>query len=336
MFSELAELHGDKGVWRLVESGGFDVRRVPIDDVIPLDVDTWADYRRLLAVGGSMTEPLPVLFGDVDDVIRRFDAHDYLLDSGTASAIYLAVVLGRPLLLEGEPGVGKTTAAKTLAAVLDTRLIRLQCYEGLTASEALYDWNYQRQLLSIRLAEARGEGIAESDLYTETYLVDRPILQCVRDRGPNTPVLLIDEIDRADDEFEALLLEFLGEAAVTVPELGTFVATRPPVSGADVQPQPRPARRAASALPVPLDRLPGAGAVGGDRPPHRARRDVRTDRAGRPVRRQRTRFWIWTSRQVSPRPSTGWQRWSHSVSPTCRTDPTSRQPRRTRQDARRP
>jgi len=106
----------------------------------------------------------------------------------------------------------------------------LQCYEGLTAAEALYDWNYQRQLLSIRLAEARGAGLDESDLYTETYLVDRPILACVRHRGPTQPVLLIDEIDRADDEFEALLLEFLGEAAVTIPELGTFAAQRPPVT----------------------------------------------------------------------------------------------------------
>jgi MoxR-like ATPase len=169
-------------------------------------------------------------FSDVDDVVRRFDTHDYLLDLGTASAFYLAVTLGRPLLLEGEPGVGKTTAAKTLAAVLDAPLIRLQCYEGLTASEALYDWNYQRQLLSIRLAEARHASIDESDLYTESYLVDRPILRCVRYRGPNPPVLLIDEIDRADDEFEALLLEFLGEATVTVPELGTFVAERPPIA----------------------------------------------------------------------------------------------------------
>jgi MoxR-like ATPase len=170
------------------------------------------------------------VFADVDDVICRFDANDYLLDTGTASAIYLAVTLGRPLLLEGEPGVGKTTAAKTLAVALNTTLIRLQCYEGLTASEALYDWNYQRQLLSIRLAEARGAGIDESDLYTEKYLVDRPILQCVRYHGSIPPVLLIDEIDRADDEFEALLLEFLGESAVTVPELGTFVAERPPIA----------------------------------------------------------------------------------------------------------
>jgi MoxR-like ATPase len=168
-------------------------------------------------------------FDDVDDVVRRFDEKDYLLDLGTASAVYLAIALGRPLLLEGEPGVGKTTAAKTLAAVMGTSLVRLQCYEGLTAAEALYDWNYQRQLLSIRLAEARGAGIDESDLYTETYLVDRPILRCVRYRGPGAPVLLIDEIDRADDEFEALLLEFLGEAAVTVPELGTFAAERPPI-----------------------------------------------------------------------------------------------------------
>jgi MoxR-like ATPase len=170
------------------------------------------------------------MFSDVEEVITRFDARDYLLDTGTASAIYLAVTLGRPLLLEGEPGVGKTTAAKTLARVLDTTLVRLQCYEGLTANEALYDWNYQRQLLSIRLAEARGASLEEADLYTETYLVDRPILQCVRYRGETPPVLLIDEIDRADDEFEALLLEFLGESAVTVPELGTFVAERPPVA----------------------------------------------------------------------------------------------------------
>ena len=170
------------------------------------------------------------LFADVEDVVRRFDAKDFLLDVGTASAIFLAVRIGRPLLLEGEPGVGKTTAAKTLAAVLDTPLVRLQCYEGLTASEALYDWNYQRQLLSIRLAEARGARIEESDLYSERYLVDRPILQCVRHQGPTAPVLLIDEIDRADDEFEALLLEFLGEFTITVPELGTFAAKYPPIA----------------------------------------------------------------------------------------------------------
>jgi MoxR-like ATPase len=169
-------------------------------------------------------------FDDVAEVVRRFDAEDYLLDTGTAAAFYLATTLGRPLLLEGEPGVGKTTAAKTLATVLGAPLIRLQCYEGLTANEALYDWNYQRQLLSIRLAEAHGTDITEADLFTEAFLVDRPILRCVRYHGPTPPVLLIDEIDRADDEFEALLLEFLGEATVTVPELGTFVAEHPPIA----------------------------------------------------------------------------------------------------------
>ncbi|MEU6190455.1 MoxR family ATPase [Nocardia sp. NPDC047038] len=169
-------------------------------------------------------------FADIEDVVRRFDADDYLLDTGTAAAFYLATTLGRPLLLEGEPGVGKTTAAKTLATALAAPLIRLQCYEGLTVNEALYDWNYQRQLLSIRLAEARGADLTEADLFTEAFLVDRPILRCVRYRGPTPPVLLVDEIDRADDEFEALLLEFLGEAAVTVPELGTFTAERPPLA----------------------------------------------------------------------------------------------------------
>ena len=171
----------------------------------------------------------PAKFSSIDDVIRRFEEKDYLLDTGTASAFYLAATLNRPLLLEGEPGVGKTAGAKTLAAVMDTPLIRLQCYEGLSAAEALYDWNYQRQLLSIRLAEMRGTSLEESDLSGEEFLVDRPILACVRHRGPRPPVLLIDEIDRADDEFEALLLEFLGESSVTVPERGTFIAERPPL-----------------------------------------------------------------------------------------------------------
>lgn len=170
------------------------------------------------------------LFADIDDVRRRLDAVDYLADDGLASAVFFATTLQRPLLLEGEPGVGKTSAAKAIAAVLDAPLIRLQCYEGLTVSESLYEWNYQRQLLSIRLAEAKQQRLDQADLFTEDYLSERPILKAVRYEGPTPAVLLVDEIDRADDEFEALLLEFLGEASVTVPELGTFTATNPPIT----------------------------------------------------------------------------------------------------------
>jgi MoxR-like ATPase len=174
-----------------------------------------------------VSAPLPVR--DADDVRARLDAVDHLVDDGTATALYLALALGQPLLLEGEPGVGKTAAAKALATVLGAPLIRLQCYEGLSASEALYEWSYQRQLLAIRLAESRGTALSDADLFTEEFLQERPILAAVRARGDVAPVLLIDEIDRADDEFEALLLEFLGEMSVTVPEIGTFVAARRPV-----------------------------------------------------------------------------------------------------------
>ncbi|BBC92041.1 AAA family ATPase [Streptomyces griseofuscus] len=172
---------------------------------------------------------MSALFLDAEDVRRRLAEAGHLVDEGTATALYLATVLDRPLLLEGEPGVGKTSAAKSLAEALATPLIRLQCYEGLTAGEALYEWNYQRQLLAVRLTEARGERLADADLFTEDFLLDRPLLRAVRHQGPLPPVLLIDEIDRADDEFEALLFEFLGEWSITVPELGTFAAARPPV-----------------------------------------------------------------------------------------------------------
>jgi MoxR-like ATPase len=166
---------------------------------------------------------------DAEDVRRCLDAVDYLVDEGLATAMFFALRLGQPLLLEGEPGVGKTTAAKALARALDTPLLRLQCYEGLTVNEALYEWNYQRQLLAIRLAEARQEKLSDADLFTEEFLQARPLLQALRHDGPAAPVLLIDEVDRADDEFEALLFEFLGETTITIPELGTVRAARRPV-----------------------------------------------------------------------------------------------------------
>jgi MoxR-like ATPase len=166
---------------------------------------------------------------DSDDVRRRLDEIDYLVDEGMATALFLALALEQPLLLEGEPGVGKTTAAKALAQALGAPLVRLQCYEGLTASEALYEWNYQRQLLAIRLAESRQTTLDDADLFTAEFLQERPILKAIRAVGPVAPVLLIDEIDRADDEFEALLFEFLGEASITIPEIGTFVAERRPI-----------------------------------------------------------------------------------------------------------
>jgi len=172
-----------------------------------------------------VTTPL----ASIEEVRRRFDEHDYLADEGMATAVFLTLRLGLPLLLEGEPGVGKTAAAQVLAEVLDAPLVRLQCYEGLTANEALYDWNHQRQLLAIRLAESQHQPLTEADLFSAEFLVERPILRCVRYDGPRPPVLLIDEVDRADDEFEALLLEALGEGSVTVPEIGTFTAKQPPI-----------------------------------------------------------------------------------------------------------
>jgi len=169
------------------------------------------------------------LVPDVETLARRLAAVDYLVDEGLATSIFLALNLPQPLLLEGEAGVGKTEAGKALALMLDTPLIRLQCYEGIDAAEALYEWNYPRQLLSIRLAEASGEQLREEDLFGRDYLIRRPLLRALEHPGPRPAVLLIDEIDRADDDFEAFLLELLAEASVTIPELGPIRATHPPV-----------------------------------------------------------------------------------------------------------
>ncbi len=163
----------------------------------------------------------------------RLREHEYLADEGLATAIFLALRLGRPLFLEGEAGVGKTEVAKVLSRILDTPLIRLQCYEGIDVYQAVYEWDYARQLLHIRAAEALGTEEdpkhLERDLYNREFLVSRPLLQALEHRGENPPVLLIDEVDRSDDEFEAFLLEILSDFAVTIPEIGTIKAERPPI-----------------------------------------------------------------------------------------------------------
>lgn len=160
---------------------------------------------------------------------HELSAHGYIADQGLATALYIAMKLPQPLLLEGEAGVGKTQAAKTLADILQTPLLRLQCYEGIDASEALYEWNYPRQLLGIRVAEAEKKPLTEESLFTRDYLLERPLLRAIEHEGPAPAVLLIDEVDRADEEFEAFLLELLAEGSVTIPELGTIHAKIPPI-----------------------------------------------------------------------------------------------------------
>ena len=173
-------------------------------------------------------------FTSVEQVRSALAEQNYLAEEGLTTAVYLALTLKRPLLLEGEAGVGKTELAKVIAAMTGGELIRLQCYEGIDAAQAVYDWDYSRQLLHLRAAEASGEATSkkanelESELYNERFLIKRALLSAIEQR--DTPaVLLIDEIDRADDEFEAYLLEILSDFQVTVPELGTFKATTPPI-----------------------------------------------------------------------------------------------------------
>ncbi|MDQ3547325.1 MAG: MoxR family ATPase [Chloroflexota bacterium] len=166
----------------------------------------------------------------VEDVLQALGSQRYVAETSLATAIYLGLKLPKPLLLEGEAGVGKTEIAKVLAAILQTDLIRLQCYEGLDVSHAVYEWNYPRQMLAIRAAEASQESreSAIAQIFSEDYLIKRPLLQAIEHRG-KAPVLLIDEIDRADEEFEAFLLELLSDFQITVPELGTMKAEFPPI-----------------------------------------------------------------------------------------------------------
>ncbi len=180
-------------------------------------------------VTGEAAGEIRQLVPDIETLARRLADIDYLTDEGLATSMFLSLRLPQPLLLEGEAGVGKTEAAKSLATVLDTPLVRLQCYEGIDVAEALYEWNYPRQLLSIRLADSSGSPIGEEELFGPDYLIRRPLLRALEHPGPRPAVLLIDEIDRADDDFEAFLLELLADASVTIPEIGTIRATHPPV-----------------------------------------------------------------------------------------------------------
>ena len=172
---------------------------------------------------------VPLLPSTVAEVSKGLADHEYLADEGLATSIFLALRLQRPLLLEGEAGVGKTEVAKVLARWTGGELVRLQCYEGIDASQAVYEWDYSRQLLHLRAVEASHERVDEDELYSERFLVKRPLLRALAHDGAVPPVLLIDEIDRADDEFEAFLLEILSDWSISVPELGVVRADVPPV-----------------------------------------------------------------------------------------------------------
>ncbi len=167
----------------------------------------------------------------VEQIQQQFASDSYIADRALALSLKLAIDLQKPLLLEGEAGVGKTEVAKVLAKVLDTPLIRLQCYEGLDANTALYEWNYARQILHIRIAEQDHQSRAalEKTIFSDEFLLNRPLLSAIRHPGPRPAVLLIDEVDRADEEFEAFLLEILSDFQITIPELGTFKAAHPPL-----------------------------------------------------------------------------------------------------------
>ena len=187
--------------------------------------------RRRAPLRGRYADVVPTPMPESVDAVRAgLRAHDYLADEGLATSIFLALELRRPLLLEGEAGVGKTEVAKVLARWTGGELLRLQCYEGIDAAQAVYEWDYSRQLLHLRAVEASGADVIEDELYSERFLVKRPLLRAVSHDGAVPPVLLIDEVDRADDEFEAFLLEILSDWSISVPELGVIRAEEPPIA----------------------------------------------------------------------------------------------------------
>jgi MoxR-like ATPase len=169
-----------------------------------------------------------VTIQSIDDLQAALRTQLYIADRGLATSIYLALKLNRPLFLEGEAGVGKTEVAKVVARLLEAELIRLQCYEGLDVHHAVYEWNYTRQMMHIRVKEERGEKASEAELFGPEFLLQRPLLQAIQNSGLKPPVLLVDEVDRSDEEFEAFLLEVLSDFQITIPEIGTIRAERPP------------------------------------------------------------------------------------------------------------
>lgn len=171
------------------------------------------------------------MFTSIDELEKQLAEHDYITDRMLATSIFLAIKMQKPLLLEGEPGVGKTEVAKVIARMLDTELIRLQCYEGLDTQTALYEWNYPRQMLELRLQEARGAEKKDigKNIFSEEFLLKRPLLCAIQSESQIPPVLLIDEIDRSDEEFEAFLLEVLSDFQITIPEMGTIKAKQTPI-----------------------------------------------------------------------------------------------------------
>ena len=176
-----------------------------------------------------MEADLPSSIDEVSSLLARFG---YVADRALATTLFLSLKMGKPLFLEGEAGVGKTEIAKVLSSALDRRLVRLQCYEGLDLNSAVYEWNYSRQMIEIRLAEVSGEldkKSLSSDVFAEQFLIERPLLQALKADGGNAPVLLIDELDRTDEPFEAFLLEVLADFQITIPEIGTITAEKPPI-----------------------------------------------------------------------------------------------------------